>query len=85
MTLLRQSSVCNSIAIGLSQHYIIARHTVAMLDWLCCEESVPLSVQNSNLAMLRQMNGLDRLADLLRPAFLSSDQELISKGSFLLS
>ena len=72
------------LAIGLSQHYIIPRRTVAMLGWLCCEESVPLSVRNSNLAMLRQMNGLDRLADLLRPGFLSPE-ELISKGNFLLS
>ena len=72
------------LAIGMSQNYTIARHTVAMLGWLCCEESVPLSVRNSNLAMLRQMNGLDRLADLLRPGFLSPDQQLIPKGSFLL-
>ena len=68
------------LAVGLVQEYRIAKVTVGMLRWLCFGGDVPLSLQSSNLALLRQMNGLDRLSSFLCPGTLEADEKSTSAG-----
>ena len=70
------------LALGLSQQSRVAGASFRMLHWLCLKPSVPVSVRSSNLAMLRQMNGLDRMSHLLCPDFLETGEEVTSNCSF---
>lgn len=71
------------LALGLSQQHRVARISVCMLECLCFEESLPLSMQSNNLTVLRPMNGRDRLSHLLPPANLKLNDEPTSGGSTL--
>lgn len=71
------------LVLGLSQQYMTATSALGILYWLCFGVSVPRAVQNSNLALLRQMQGLVQLSDLLRPNAPAADAELKSMGVLL--
>ena len=65
------------LVLGLSQQYRTASSTLGLVHWLCTAKPGPGPMQQSNLATLHQMNGLERLSDLL------TDAEPTSTGNLL--
>lgn len=62
------------LAVGLCQECSIADSSCQMLNWLCSGTDLSVVMRQNNLATLRQMNGLDRLSNLLCPEMEAHDE-----------